>query len=737
MMNKIKGSAGTHSYSQAEKFSYCDFINQELTGDPDLPQLPMDPNSDDLFRVVSKGILLCKLINKTFKNEVDEARLNRDPKNPFQINENHDLCIAAAGKIGCSTINIGGNDLLEGTPHLVMGLLWQIIKRSLVHQIEQLGDLGRLIGADESLAKVPPEQIILRWANYHLKNAGHHRMMTNFSEDIKDAECYAVILSQISPNKISSSDLEAAFREANPLKRAEIVLEWAERLGCRKFVTAQDVIDGNPKLNLAFVATLFKTYPSLGPTAEEIATQKAVELETKLEDVEALLEETLLEKDSINQELTKTKMDFDDLANELGGLQLQLEEVRTEKDQLFSAKKSLEELLDSVTLEKEELNLQLTKVTEEKDDLFAQLEAEINFKLDLETELTSVKSELEQTKKDSRSAIDNLEQLLATERTQKEDFSSRLEATLDELQNVKTAAKQREEDLFSQLEAEVAAKNSLSQELLQTKNKLEDAEKLAREAEQTKDGLFKLLTDTINELEATKVKEDTLRKTLAEETTLRESTQVQLKTLQAEYEQAKADWAEERARLLARIKELEAEVEELRRDMRNKLESAEKDKEEALAAAEAEKARALSEAENEKDLALGKVRLLLTGNQKQGILFKQENSLVAGIVWKKRFFVLKDNLICWYNKEKDVSKEKPKVVVYCEDVRIYELNPADSKKDFAFQLINTNSSNSISVAAETAEDMKEWMTEIRVAKKKRVGQSVVSQEGSSKSKSRS
>ena len=58
MMNKIKGSAGTHSYSQAEKFSYCDFINQELTGDPDLPQLPMDPNSDDLFRVVSRGILL-------------------------------------------------------------------------------------------------------------------------------------------------------------------------------------------------------------------------------------------------------------------------------------------------------------------------------------------------------------------------------------------------------------------------------------------------------------------------------------------------------------------------------------------------------------------------------------------------------------------------------------------------------------------------------------------------------
>ena len=44
------------------------------------------------------------------------------------MNENHDLCIKAAKEIGCSVVNIGGKDLLSGTPHLVMGLLWQIIK---------------------------------------------------------------------------------------------------------------------------------------------------------------------------------------------------------------------------------------------------------------------------------------------------------------------------------------------------------------------------------------------------------------------------------------------------------------------------------------------------------------------------------------------------------------------------------------------------------------------------------
>jgi len=36
-------------------------------------------------------------------------------------------------------------------------------------------------------------------------------------------------------------------------------------MGCRRFVRARDVVVGNPKLNLAFVANLFNTYPALEP----------------------------------------------------------------------------------------------------------------------------------------------------------------------------------------------------------------------------------------------------------------------------------------------------------------------------------------------------------------------------------------------------------------------------------------------------------------------------------------
>lgn len=41
------------------------------------------------------------------------------------------------------------------------------------------------------------------------------------------------------------------------------MLQQADRLGCRQFVTPNDVVSGNPKLNLAFVANLFNKYPAL------------------------------------------------------------------------------------------------------------------------------------------------------------------------------------------------------------------------------------------------------------------------------------------------------------------------------------------------------------------------------------------------------------------------------------------------------------------------------------------
>ena len=59
-------------------------------------------------------------------------------------------------------------------------------------------------------------------------------------------------------------------------RRAEKMLSEADKMSAREFVTANDVISGNQKLNMAFVANLFNTYPALDIVVEA-ATEELIE----------------------------------------------------------------------------------------------------------------------------------------------------------------------------------------------------------------------------------------------------------------------------------------------------------------------------------------------------------------------------------------------------------------------------------------------------------------------------
>lgn len=148
----------------------------------------------------------------------------------------------------------------------MLGLLWQIIRIGLFNQItlENCPGLARLLSPGErieDLLRLSPEEILLRWINHHLENAGISRRCNNFHSDITDSEIYSHLLHQIAP-KEANVTLEAMM-EPSHLNRAEIMLQQAAKLDCRSFVTANDVVNGVHKLNLAFVANIFNKYPAL------------------------------------------------------------------------------------------------------------------------------------------------------------------------------------------------------------------------------------------------------------------------------------------------------------------------------------------------------------------------------------------------------------------------------------------------------------------------------------------
>ncbi|OCH89624.1 fimbrin [Obba rivulosa] len=267
----------SHTLNEDERAEFTNHINSVLENDPDVgSRVPIPTDTMQIFEEVRDGLILCKLINDSVPDTIDPRVLNkptpRKPLNAFQITENNNIVIQSAKAIGCSVVNIGSTDIAEGREHLILGLIWQIIRRGLLAQVDiklhpelyRLCEDGETV---EDLLRLTPDQILLRWFNYHLKQAGWHRRVNNFSRDVSDGENYTILLNQLKPEECSRAPLQTHDLR----QRAEQVLQNADRIGCRKYLTPSSLISGNPRLNLAFVANLFNTHPGLEPLDEQEA----------------------------------------------------------------------------------------------------------------------------------------------------------------------------------------------------------------------------------------------------------------------------------------------------------------------------------------------------------------------------------------------------------------------------------------------------------------------------------
>ncbi|KAE8730506.1 Fimbrin-3 [Hibiscus syriacus] len=260
----IKSTTTTfhHAINESEKASYVKHINNYLAEDKFLKDiLPIDPATDALFELAKDGVLLCKLINIAVPGTIDERAINtKKVLNPWERNENHTLCLNSAKAIGCTVVNIGTQDLVEGRIQLLADLN---LKKT--PQLVELVDSSKV----EELRSLGPEKVLLKWMNFHLKKAGYQKQVTNFSTDLKDGEAYAHLLNALAPEHSTRETLETQ----DPTERANKVLEMAEKLGCKRYLTPTDIVEGSANLNLAFVAQIFQN--SKTSTFAEMMTDDA------------------------------------------------------------------------------------------------------------------------------------------------------------------------------------------------------------------------------------------------------------------------------------------------------------------------------------------------------------------------------------------------------------------------------------------------------------------------------
>jgi len=141
---QVQGSSAnvTHTINEDERTEFTRHINAVLAGDPDIgDRLPFPTDTFEMFDACKDGLVLSKLINDSVPDTIDERVLNKPGKkikslNNFHFTENNNIVIESAKGIGCSVVNIGSGDIIEVREHLILGLIWQVIRRGLLGKID-------------------------------------------------------------------------------------------------------------------------------------------------------------------------------------------------------------------------------------------------------------------------------------------------------------------------------------------------------------------------------------------------------------------------------------------------------------------------------------------------------------------------------------------------------------------------------------------------------------------------
>ncbi|XP_078372345.1 uncharacterized protein LOC144656011 isoform X2 [Oculina patagonica] len=398
-----------YAFTLAELEALVSYVNSVLARDGDLDCLPIKP-AQRLYQAQKNGVLFCKLLNRISRGTVPCLKINKRVKNIHQALENQTLVIAGARHIGIVVQNISAEDLWSGK----VGLLSHV-------NVEEHPNITILRKSNEDWAvfvKLPPEVLLIRWVNHHLRHSKYRGPeMRDFDSSLKDSAIYCHLLNQLAPERCILSPLD----EEDLFVRAKKVLAMAELIGCRKYLTPHELVKGNPRLNLAFLANLFHTSPGLKFSVTDMDTIRLTE--------------------ELNTALSRCRF-----AEEERNVLLQ---VRKEMSEEFKdARKRLEESLREMEILKrkalrlEDENKHLTGVEE----TLRLLKAENSL---LKSQLADMKA----VQTDSEATIKNQEITIDSLKKEKEVLKKEYAEQVNELENKISATSRRQTTMVLQKEA--------------------------------------------------------------------------------------------------------------------------------------------------------------------------------------------------------------------------------------------------------------------------------------------
>eukprot|EP00792_Barthelona_sp_PAP020_P007292 TRINITY_DN3135_c0_g1_i2.p1 TRINITY_DN3135_c0_g1~~TRINITY_DN3135_c0_g1_i2.p1 ORF type:complete len:536 (+),score=158.16 TRINITY_DN3135_c0_g1_i2:43-1608(+) len=262
-------------YDDEEKISYINFINsalQEVTEVAD--RVPIDTVGDDVFTVVSDGILLSHLINVTIPDAIDIRAVIQKPKmNPYESASNLRLVIGSMKGLGCSLVGTDEQAVFNGEKVPILALLWQILKSALASKItiKKVPELSLLLKDEEEFSDILNlniDELLIRWINYFVSKYDSSRVIDNASTSLKDGTVLAILIYHLCENKF---DLELVLNMEIEERFAYIWGILDSELGLKVWISFKMIMKGHSRLCLALLAQIFNYNHGLVLSKEEEA----------------------------------------------------------------------------------------------------------------------------------------------------------------------------------------------------------------------------------------------------------------------------------------------------------------------------------------------------------------------------------------------------------------------------------------------------------------------------------
>lgn len=250
-MSEASSEGTTHSVSKEEQVAFSNWINTRLGSDPDLNHLlPLDQNGENLYEAIKDGILLCKIINLSCPDTIDERAINKKNLTLYTKHENLTLALNSAQSIGCNIVNIDAHDLAKGKPHLALGLLWQII---------QIGIFNR-----SKLATIEETRAEKTWRNW-MNSLGVKPFVKHLYSDLANGLVLIQLFDIIKPGIVKWNRVHKQFSRLKgfmeKLENCNYCVELGKQLNFSLVgIAGQDISECNKLLVSALVWQLMRAY---------------------------------------------------------------------------------------------------------------------------------------------------------------------------------------------------------------------------------------------------------------------------------------------------------------------------------------------------------------------------------------------------------------------------------------------------------------------------------------------